>query len=160
MSNSHTCSSQNQEVIHVQQRSSATNLLFSLALQVQSYLKKCKEINTCHFTVDPSLIHPETEEEWHAHALTLVISLPNPLIRQEQKLVPGNCVLLTCQLLFAYGQFAEQPQQGLMKGHCFISTPRPQSRRQGPNISAWSKRGRGGAFENRGALWVKVAKMH
>ena len=74
----------------------------SLPLQVintiapRSQLKKCQVSDSSHFTRDPSaiLIHRKMDGKWHAHALTLVISLLNPLssnyLKREQKLVPCN----------------------------------------------------------------------
>ena len=58
---------------------------------------------TYHFTGDPvgALIHSEMDDGWHAHALSLVISLLNPLgsnyLRGEQK-AGARQLLLTWQL--------------------------------------------------------------
>lgn len=58
---------------------------------------------TYHFTGDPvgALIHSETDDGWHTHALSLVVSLLNPLgsnyLRGEQK-AGARQLLLTWQL--------------------------------------------------------------
>lgn len=105
---------------------------------------------TLHLTRDPLTlaINSEMDDSWHAYALTLVVSLLNPLacnyLWGEQRRLPGiyywNGSSMNNTAFVSIGPICKgtATKPSLMKGNFYIGRHILQSPQQELNISGWS----------------------